>query len=607
MGIIAFIRAIAFIISIVGKIIALPFALLRFMLKMCWRGLRSLRRILKENKLKRHKRKLARKELRQQKREERKRRKKEKIEKRIKRRKERRQPKRVTGPHELFKGKNNFSVRVLRKIYWKWYSLLKRIYWVTRGILQKIYWKSYSISRRMYWKGHSIFQKIYWKSRTISQKIYWKTYSLYQKIYWTLRGICQKIYWSYYTKSREVYKNITRNAYIELFFVFLRGYLKRDSIRMTFFPICCVKEYVKQHEKTADYRVVEAGKYRTVCIPEFFEKNKERLEQCFSPDIYIAKIHEVELIGGSNVIIAGQMLLNDTVAYDSDKRMDIRYSAIKKVINNVAIIEYSGETRDIEKGINLVGAASFNYYHLVVEILSRLTFIDLYEEYRDFPILVDEIVMKIPQFKAALECINRYKHPVLAVEKEKKYMVGELILPSSNVWMPTNLYDRNTIRVEDFLIADTVLNNIRRAVGVWTEKTPWRKIFISRKNTQAVRLKNEEQVRGTFEQNGFEIVYTEEMTFREQVECFGQAKCVIATSGAALTNTIFCQQGALIGCIIPSYHRFYMYSTIAHLLGLKPIFLDAEIIELTPYAAADTFVLDMEYVKRYINYIEKFE
>ena len=119
-------------------------------------------------------------------------------------------------------------------------------------------------------------------------------------------------------------------------------------------------------------------------------------------------------------------------------------------------------------------------------------------------------------------------------------------------------------------------------------------------------MKNEENIRNIFKENGFEIIFTEEMTFEQQVECFGRAKCVVASSGAALTNTIFCQPGTIIGCIIPAYHRFYMYSTIAYYLQLKPFFMDAQIVELTPYAAADTFVLDEGYTRRYIQELNKY-
>lgn len=490
------------------------------------------------------------------------------------------------------------------QIYWGSYWVCRKVYWGSHWAYSKVYWGTKYIFQKIYWGSHWVYRKIYWGTRYVFQKIYWKLYTILNRLFWFLYVRLQKLYWLYYVQSRKIYFLVTKNDYVDLLFIFMRHYLTKSSIDIRFLKIQEILDYVKNNSHENSYHMVENGRKRPVCIPAFFMKSKEDIQLFVSPDIYVANIRNVDIIGGTNVIVANEVLLNDAVANDKDGRIDIRYSAIKKVLGGVAIISDSDVVETIQKGINLVGAASFNYYHLVVEILSRLTFVDTIEQYRDYPILVDEVVLRIPQFSTALRCINQYQHPVFIVEKEKKYHINEAVLPSSNVWMPTNLYNRDTIRVEDFLISDTVLYNIRRTVGVWEKEAPWRKVFISRKNTQAVRLLNENQVRSIFMENGFEIVYTEEMTFEQQVECFGQAKCIVGTSGAALTNTIFCQKGTIIGCIIPEEHRFYMYSTIAYLLDMIPIFLDAHITERTPYAAADSFELDLEYVRKYIRYID---
>lgn len=666
MGRIYLIKAAALITSVTAKIIALPFIILTRVLQFFVHGIRralrltaSVFRKIRARRQERRSHRLARREDAAKRKQQRK---KEREEKRALKRK--RHPsqrrKRTVGKkripaifqkisakhpksrtvHVLKRGYWIWAVfahraywvsrTLLQKVYWKFHGLYRRIYWISRTLLQKAYWFFRTLLQKTYWFFHAQFRRVYWFSRTLCQKIYWFFRTLLQRVYWFLRTLLQKVYWNhYYPKSRKLYQNLSKNAYMDLYFVFLRRYLKRSQYRLRFFPIMSGREYVRRHSNDSHCRIVEEGRPRPVCIPAYFEKSAESVEQYPSPDIYIAEIHSASLIGGSNVLTVRNVLLNDAAAHDKEKRIDIRYSCIKNVLNGVAAIEEPVETNpvpaasaatetarpadtvlkednrpaEIEKGINLVGAASFNYYHLVVEILSKLTFADYYEEYREYPVLVDEVVLRIPQFRSALDCINKFRHPVIKIEQGKRYLVREMILPSSNVWMPTNVYNRQSIRTSDFLISETVLNNIRNAVNVWQEKAPWRKIFISRKNTQAVRLRNEEQVRNIFAENGFEIVYTEELSFRQQVECFGQAKCVVAASGAALTNTIFCQPGTLIGCIIPAEHRFYMYSTIAYLLGLKTLFLDAEITERTPYAAADAFVLDADYVKRYIKHI----
>lgn len=438
------------------------------------------------------------------------------------------------------------------------------------------------------------------------KRVYRIIITILRKSYWKIHHVGRYIYWEiYFSTSRKLYKNLCKNAYINLFFVFLQKYVKRSKGRLRSVRVWGVKEYVDRHGQNTFYQVVEAGKIRQVCSPEYFEGEKEKIEKFQSPDIYLAQIRDACLIGGSSVVITDKVLLNDAVYYDKENRIDIRYGAVKYVLDRIALIEDRKILKQIDRGINLVGAASFNYYHLVVEILSRLAFVDRYEQFNDYPILVDEVVLRIPQYRSALECINKAGHPVITMEQDQKYLIRDLILPSSNVWMPINVYDRKQMRSSDFMISDTVLTDIRKAVGVWRDCSAWRKIFVSRKNTQTVRLKNEKEVRELFAQSGFEIVYTEEMTFREQIKCFGQAKCVVAATGAALTNIIFCQPGTVIGCIIPAQDRFCMYSTIGYILGLKSLFLDADIVELTPYPAADTFILNLDYVKRYINHIQE--
>lgn len=632
MGIIAFIKALAYITSIIAKIIGIPFVLFIKGLKICYRGVRrfiafcalqgyKLKHFLYHRECKPKRPKVRKKRVRAK-----------KIRKKKDKKKFRTCLKTKMMPEEsdsrivrFFKRIFWISFTFLNSIYWLAHSIFRKVYWRTRGIFQKIYWKLihpvyqkvywktrtilqkiywkllYPMYQKVYWRTRGVFQKLYWGVRGLGNRIYWKFFSIYQRIYWRIRGIYQKIYWTWYTQSRIFYRYLCRNDYMDLFFIFLRGYLNKDLEKIQCIKISGVKDFIAKDKGANDYKVIESGKLRTVCIPEYFEKSKEELHEYMSPDIYIARISDTFLIGGSNVVMTNNLLLSDTAYYDKEKRIDIRYGAIKKELGNIAVIEESPLACTFEKGINLIGAASFNYYHLVIEILSRLTFVDYCEEYRDYPILVDEIVLKIPQYHTALNAINKYGHPIIKLEKGKKYLIEDLIQPSSNVWMPTNLYKRQMIRIDDFLMADSVLRNIRESVTLYKEKAPWRKIFISRKNSQAVRLKNEEQIRELFKENGYEIIYTEEMSFQQQIECFGQSKIIVASSGAALTNILFCQPGAVIGCIIPSYHNFYMYSTIAHLLNLHPIFLDANITTLTQYAAADTFVLDVEYVERYIT------
>lgn len=425
------------------------------------------------------------------------------------------------------------------------------------------------------------------------------TTKVIRSIYWILYRIWRNLYWKCYYACLKMHRWFNKNIYVEVFFAFLQNYMAVSSNKIECCSIISVEKYAKINGNVR-LEIIEPVQLREVCIPEMFECCKEKIESYIAPDIYVAQVPNVSVIGGTNAVITGRYLLNDAAANDKDHRIDIRYSSIKAATKYVALVEKGDGNIDIEKGINLIGAASYNYYHLVVEILSKLAFVDKNIDYSEYPILVDEIVLKIPQFKDALSCMNRGKHTLIPVKKGQQYNIKTAVLPSSNVWMPTNVYKKNLFKNSDYLMSQTVLTNIRSAVKLYEDTPPFRKIFISRKNTKTVRLKNEEAIREIFKKNGFEIIYTEDLSFQEQIECFGQAACVIAATGAALTNIIFCQPETIVGCIVPEEFHFYMYSTIAHLLQLVPFFLNGRVIEETAYIATDTFILDEDYTRRYI-------
>lgn len=399
-------------------------------------------------------------------------------------------------------------------------------------------------------------------------------------------------------KAKQILIFLRRNNYIDLFVICMVVFVKTNN-RIYFYEINDVKEYCTKLK--CKYKVLEESKERSVCVPVFFELQEEKIEDYLSPEVYIAELDEAEIIGANSFILSHNKCLYDPIRHDKEKRYDVRFSSLKKMMNNLVIIEAKRDNRHIEEAIFMLGFASYNYYHLTIEILSRLAYIDQFEEYRSLPIIVDEIVMKIPQYKQVLEKMNKYQHPVIEIPEDEIYTIHRLIYPSANVWMPINVKSRELIQTNDFMIAPSALHNIRNAMLTPNDVKPHKNIFISRKNTKAIRLKNEIQVRELFEKKGFEIIYTEGMSLEEQIQCFQEAKCIVATSGAALTNIVYCQPGTVIACIIPEEYKFYMYSTIAYLLGLKPVFLNARVTMRTLYTASDIFEIELGYCLRFIE------
>lgn len=406
----------------------------------------------------------------------------------------------------------------------------------------------------------------------------------------------------------EQYAKISKYKYVDLFLMSSRVYSRRAK-RIRFYKINGVKEYCCQHNQK--YVLVEEEKARTVCIPCYWKKTVQKCENYTSPETYVAEIEQAVIMGASHTVIAGEQFLNDMLFGDEEGRIDLRDNVLRKVMGRDAVVEEPKQIEYLEQAINLVGVASYNYYHMLIEILPKLIIADRYEEYREFPILVDAIILKIPQYQEALAVVNQYNHKIIKVEIGERWKIEKLVHISPNTWMPINLYDKNMSRVGDFLISELYLYDMRNRVlscvldNKNSESNEKKRYFISRKKLNTVRLKNESEIKELFLSYGFEILYPEKLSFEEQVEKFAEAECIAGSTGAAFANIIFCQPGTKIICIIPQEFEFYMYSTIAHIFKLDQVFLDCTVVERTRYTAADGYVLDEEYTKEFLKSIEK--
>lgn len=208
----------------------------------------------------------------------------------------------------------------------------------------------------------------------------------------------------------------------------------------------------------------------------------------------MAELHNVCISGASSIIRIKKEGLYDPLAYDKEKRLDVKFSNMIGAIGGDFIIENRKVSNNIKEGIFLLGFASYNYYHLTIEIISRLKYIDSFEEYRALPIIVDEIMTQIPQYLQLINKCNFYNHEIIGVKSGEVSQVGRLIFPSYNTWMPINVKERSLIQMGDFMIAKSALENIRAYVEL-PDLDKTENVFISRKNTASTRLKNESKVK----------------------------------------------------------------------------------------------------------------
>ena len=341
------------------------------------------------------------------------------------------------------------------------------------------------------------------------------------------------------------------------------------------------------------------SKERDVFIPSYFNKKENnQIETFLSPEIYSIRLGDAFIFGENSFIIHNEVVLYDLFESNEIQRFNLKFGSLLSIgKKTVAVLKSVIDVPIIEKGIFLSGFGSFNYFHFTIELMGKLKFIDSDQNYFEYPLIIDETVKQTSQLLELLNIMNTSNRDIIYIKKNHKYLVKDLIYISEISWMPINIKNNQNLINRDSLISKECLEYLRFQVLQKYQFNPTEKnlkIFISRKTLVNQRLINENAVSRIFKKYGFEIVFPEEMSLKDQVQLFSNADVVVGTTGAALTNIIYCRPGSTLISIVPQEYNFSIFSTIAHNLGIKSIYLDAEIIQRGSSIASSLFEVDLE-------------
>jgi capsular polysaccharide biosynthesis protein len=326
------------------------------------------------------------------------------------------------------------------------------------------------------------------------------------------------------------------------------------------------------------YSVIQKGYLQNVYIPRYADdlEVKNYIPAKF-PEISMSELLNVNLLGNNSIIFDdNNYCIYDIPFRDEENKFHLKYGNTLYSDKHTTSIVFDDSTQEIiDEGIMLIGNASFNYYHLNMEIFSKLCLIDKLEEYINIPILVDEYILRIPQFKQELYALNKFGRKIIVLKRGHYYKINKLIYLSDLAVIPLNIKEGHMCEYKDLILSDIGIKLLSSSLAI--KNDIYRKIFISRKNNTNKRLVNYINVEKIFRKFGYEVIYPETMTFKEQLEIFSQAEYIAGVSGAGLTNILFLNENAKVICIIPKEIELTCYSNIAGILGQEYYFLDAKL------------------------------
>ena len=346
-----------------------------------------------------------------------------------------------------------------------------------------------------------------------------------------------------------------------------------DKRTPAIFSITTLKTYLWQLNSEQAYKKICDQEEVLVFGPRFYPGGQET-KTVTRPEIYYSLLESVTVVGGCNVIICN----HEVVLYEEFEKADIDRRKFESpltplVSKNRMILDSTNSSLVIERGISLCGMGCENLYHWLFEYVARLKILEFADpKYASWPILVNEKLRETPQLVEILELYAPGRDYIF-VKHGHRVHVSRLLQLSLLLWTPFHLKRKEICEVADCIISPLAVDFIRSKLILTGTKSHSKRIFLSRENFPGRRRINEKEVLELLKLFGFEVVYTENLTFAEQMAVFQSAEIIIGVTGAALSNIVFCKPGTTIICLISARVQLGIFSNIANLLKLDLIYL----------------------------------
>ena len=234
-----------------------------------------------------------------------------------------------------------------------------------------------------------------------------------------------------------------------------------------------------------------------------------------------------------------------------------RYPNISKIIVNSKIrnnIVFSkGTPRKLRnlngKVLSLLtgGGGNNNYWHWLFDVLPRLSLCSKFVNLNEIDYFLLPNLLKKFQ-KETLDCLNIPKHKRISSEKFRHIKAKELIITDHPLVTSGNA-TKDNLNIHNWIIL--WLKNNFLSSDIKINQKIKKKIYIDRSDTKSNLLSqrfisNEDEIKKYLLKNNFIFVKLHETSFREQVNLFHNAECIVGQHGAGFVNVVFCKPGTKI-------------------------------------------------------------
>lgn len=309
-------------------------------------------------------------------------------------------------------------------------------------------------------------------------------------------------------------------------------------------------------------------------IPSFYSKIKLVKEY----QSYVATLQNARVWGRNGAVITSNDTFLEDVSYEfggnNKKDHSIFFTNKQK-----KVIEYPG------LGAVISHPGAYVYYHWMVDILPRIGLLNEFCNLEDIEFLVCDY-SELSFQKESFELLGIKTEKIIRCNDNWNFHARfkQLVLPSlAGYHDQPNLFQINFLRK---LFKDNV-----------SDEVPFRKIYLSRKNTGRRHIVNESTIIDEIANYGFETIYCEDLNIAQQVKLFSESSIIIGPHGSAFTNIVFCKEQTIIIDIVNKSQINPCFWIISNLCSLKYYNIFGDSVAIDENYKNDNILIDAKAFK----------
>ena len=284
------------------------------------------------------------------------------------------------------------------------------------------------------------------------------------------------------------------------------------------------------------------------------------------PRTYVAVLSNVTAFPGTRLLLTtdGQ-ILHDELAGPRASQYHDKLKAIGSCTDGICTISASYIGIKLKSALLVSSDTDFNYFHMLIETLPKLRLAEAAGCPLEIPILMQGDLH--PNLVTALERA--------AGERKIVYAPWGSAIEVDELWYVSDrsrVMSTNRDHVDDaydIAISPSAVRDVSQLLLGGRKLPPGQKrIYLSR-NSHYRHLSNQDAFMAMLSEKGFHIVDTAQLTLDEQMAAVRDAGTIIAPTGAALTNLLWCPQNTKVLILVVDHPQMNLniYNQVGEPLG----------------------------------------